>query len=282
MSEASSTRDLRLVRKTAVEIPSVEGIRAGRNVNESSFSPARVFTGWTSPSSAPAMARPIESHLIERRAPTRQKTVEHRPNGHAFKRSMDIAGSLVGLLFLGPLMIMVALLILALDGGPVIFGQERIGFRGRKFRIFKFRSMDAKLSVSLADLLASDPNHGLEWAARQKLARDPRVTPLGRLLRLSSLDELPQLINVLKGDMSLIGPRPIVDGERPRYGHYFSEYCAVRPGITGLWQVSGRNDTTYRRRVALDVTYSRRVSLTVDLRILWLTVPALVGAKGCY
>jgi lipopolysaccharide/colanic/teichoic acid biosynthesis glycosyltransferase len=121
-----------------------------------------------------------------------------------------------------------------------------------------------------------------EWLIRQKLARDPRITPLGRILRLSSIDELPQLINVLKGDMSLGGPRPIVDSERMRYGRRLDRYLAVKPRVTGLWQVSGRHNTTYRRRVAIDVIYSRRASLRLDLKILLRTIPAIFGAEGCY
>lgn len=284
MSEVDS-RDLRFQRHSASErlTPGiVKEALADRKPNESSFSPTRLFSAWASSSAAPLTAPSSESELIEDRAPALPDVAQGQPSGHLLKRSMDIVGSLLGLLFLGPLMLIVALGILAFDGGPVIFAQDRIGFGGRTFRIYKFRSMNAKANDALTSLLANDSSHSLEWAIRQKLVRDPRVTRLGRFLRLSSIDELPQLINVLKGDMSLIGPRPIVDNERPRYGRYFSHYCSVRPGITGLWQVSGRNDTTYRRRVALDVAYTRHVSFAVDLRILLLTIPALFGAKGCY
>ena len=121
-----------------------------------------------------------------------------------------------------------------------------------------------------------------EWDQDHKLRDDPRVTALGRFLRRSSLDELPQLLNILAGEMSVVGPRPIVEAEIRRYGRYFQDYCAVKPGLTGLWQVSGRNDVTYRRRVAMDVLYCRRKSLVLDLKIITMTVPALLSARGCY
>jgi lipopolysaccharide/colanic/teichoic acid biosynthesis glycosyltransferase len=133
----------------------------------------------------------------------------------------------------------------------------------------------------LEELLRSDPSAAFEWHMHQKLRNDPRITPLGAFLRKTSLDELPQLINVLVGHMSLVGPRPIVVAEAPRYGRYFKFYCAVRPGITGLWQVSGRNDVSYRRRVAIDTLYVRSRSIFVDLAILTRTLPAVLSARGC-
>lgn len=226
----------------------------------------------------------LASYVIEQIVPSRRisaPAANAKPLGYSFKRVIDIVGSIAGLVFFGPLMILVSLLIWALDQDPIIFAQERIGFDGRKFRILKFRTMQVDADKALAGLLENDFMNSSEWLQRQKLVGDPRITPLGRLLRLSSIDELPQLFNVLKGDMSLIGPRPIVDDERARYGRYFHCYCAVRPGLTGLWQVSGRNSTTYERRVALDVTYSRRISLSLDLKILLLTIPAVLGANGC-
>jgi len=134
----------------------------------------------------------------------------------------------------------------------------------------------------LKELLASNPDARAEWARDFKLRRDPRITPIGNFLRKTSIDELPQLLNVLRGEMSIVGPRPIVEGEIERYGRYFADYSRVKPGITGLWQVSGRNNVHYRRRVALDVTYARNKSLALDLRILAMTVPAVLLAKGSY
>ncbi|RAK52641.1 sugar transferase [Phenylobacterium deserti] len=197
-------------------------------------------------------------------------------------RLFDIVIASAALLFLAPLMGAIALLVWAHDGGPVLFGHSRIGFEGRTFRCWKFRSMVIDAEARLAALLARDPQARAEWEADHKLRRDPRITALGRFLRVSSLDELPQLFNVLRGEMSLVGPRPIVLAEVPRYGRWFSRYCEVKPGITGLWQVSGRNDVDYRQRVAMDVLYAKRWSAQTYVRILFATVPAVLARKGSY
>ncbi|MFM5923943.1 MAG: sugar transferase [Novosphingobium sp.] len=241
-------------------------------------------------SGLPEAGRLIDFALIEkRRAESTYLIVQPQPAcpetslptcGYALKRAIDIGGSLALLVFFAPIMAVVAMLVRVFDGGPVLFRQERIGEGGRSFTIFKFRSMQCGADGELTTVLSSDTDLGSEWATRQKLTRDPRVTRLGRLLRTSSLDELPQLYNVLIGDMSLVGPRPIVPNESKRYGRYFAHYRTTRPGLTGLWQVSGRNGTTYRRRVALDVAYSRRASLGLDVKILLMTVPAVITAKG--
>ncbi|PZU12018.1 MAG: hypothetical protein DI605_02695 [Sphingomonas sp.] len=197
-------------------------------------------------------------------------------------RLFDICASSALLLFLAPLMIVVAALIVITNPGPIIFGHKRLGRDGRSFHCLKFRSMVTDSQERLANLLASDPEARREWERDHKLKNDPRITPIGAFLRKSSLDELPQLFNVLRGDMSLVGPRPIVMDEVRRYGRYFSHYTQVRPGITGLWQVSGRNNTTYRRRVAMDVAYSRSQSLPLNIKILLMTVPSVLLAKGSY
>ena len=186
------------------------------------------------------------------------------------------------LLFLLPVMVLVAMAVKMQDGGPAIFAHRRIGRDGRHFRCYKVRSMRVDAEARLAEVLASDPQAREEWARDHKLRSDPRVTALGELLRRSSLDELPQLFNVLKGDMSLVGPRPIVEEERARYGRRFRHYCAVRPGITGLWQVSGRNDVSYRTRVAMDACYAQRKCFALDLYILLVTVPSVLRARGVY
>jgi exopolysaccharide production protein ExoY len=201
---------------------------------------------------------------------------------HLMTRLFDICASLALLLFLGPLMIVVATLIIVTNPGPIIFGHKRLGRDGRTFHCLKFRSMVTDSQDRLAHLLASDADARREWERDHKLKNDPRITPIGAFLRKSSLDELPQLFNVLRGDMSLVGPRPIVMDEVRRYGRYFSHYAQVRPGITGLWQISGRNNTTYRRRVALDVAYSRSRSLPLNIKILLMTVPSVLLAKGSY
>jgi exopolysaccharide production protein ExoY len=196
--------------------------------------------------------------------------------------AMNFAIALIALVFLAPLLIVVAALIFVQDGGPVVFAHRRIGRDGRHFRCLKFRSMAVDAEARLAELLARDPEARAEWEKDHKLRNDPRVTKLGAFLRKSSLDELPQLVNVLKGEMSLVGPRPIVDAEAPKYGRRFQHYCAVKPGITGLWQVSGRNDTSYRARVAMDSVYAARRSALLDARILLATVPAVLLTRGSY
>jgi lipopolysaccharide/colanic/teichoic acid biosynthesis glycosyltransferase len=200
----------------------------------------------------------------------------------AFVRALDIVIALVALIFVLPLMSVVALAIFLQDRGPVVFAHRRIGRGGKSFYCYKFRSMAVDAEARLAELLARDPVARDEWARDHKLRDDPRVTPLGAFLRRSSLDELPQLINVLQGSMSLVGPRPIVDAEIERYGRRFSHYCAVKPGITGLWQVSGRNDVSYRTRVALDCIYARSYSPRLYLWIVVVTIPAVLSRKGSY
>jgi exopolysaccharide production protein ExoY len=199
-----------------------------------------------------------------------------------WKRGFDVLIASLTLVFVAPLLAFVAVLIV-LDGGPVFFTQARVGARGKVFRIYKFRTMFADAGVRLNALLAQNVEARSEWDASRKLRHDPRITAVGKFLRKSSLDELPQLINVLRGEMSIVGPRPIVQEEVPRYGRYFRYYMLVRPGITGLWQVSGRNDVSYRRRVALDAIYSRKTGdIRMELKILAMTLPAVLFSKGSY
>jgi Undecaprenyl-phosphate galactose phosphotransferase WbaP len=196
--------------------------------------------------------------------------------------AINLVIALLMLVFLAPLMIALAVAVFAQDGGPVFFAHRRVGRGGRHFHCLKFRSMAADAEERLADLLASDPAARVEWAADHKLRNDPRVTTLGAFLRRSSLDELPQLFNVIQGDMSLVGPRPIVEAEISKYGRRFRYYCAVKPGITGLWQVSGRNDVSYRTRVAMDCLYASRRTIWLDLALLAWTVPAVLSRRGGY
>lgn len=195
-------------------------------------------------------------------------------------RLIELAAVLALLVFLLPLMATIVLLMALSDPGPVLFRQQRIGRGGVLFPCLKFRSMVVDADARLQRLLDADPVARREWDRTRKLTADPRITPVGAFLRRSSLDELPQLLNVLRGEMSLVGPRPIVPAETVYYGRYLADYCRVRPGISGLWQVSGRSDTTYRRRVACDVLYSRRRTWRLDLRIAAVTVPAVLAAKG--
>ena len=197
-------------------------------------------------------------------------------------RLLDIIIASSALIFLAPLLLLVAGLVYIVDPGPIFFAHRRIGRHGQTFPCLKYRSMVVDAEQRLKQLLLSSEEARAEWARDFKLRRDPRITAIGNFLRKSSIDELPQLINVLRGEMSIVGPRPIVAGEVERYGRYYAHYSAVKPGITGLWQISGRNNVSYRRRVALDVSYARNKCLGLDLRILVMTVPAVLMAKGSF
>ncbi len=197
-------------------------------------------------------------------------------------RILDLCLALPLLLFFLPLIIMVGAMVWITDPGPVLFRHQRVGHRGKPFYCLKFRSMVVDAERKLEELLASDPEIRAAWLRDHKLPSDPRITRIGRFLRASSLDELPQIFNVIRGEMSLVGPRPIVAAEVPRYGRYISEYYSTVPGVTGLWQISGRSDTTYRRRVALDVAFARSRSPGLYIKILALTVPAVLLARGSY
>lgn len=197
-------------------------------------------------------------------------------------RALDLAVATLALIVLAPLLVLAALAVAMERKGPVIFAHQRIGREGREFKVLKFRSMAVDGDRLLAEHLAKDPTARAEWEADHKLRRDPRVTPLGKFLRSSSIDELPQLFNVVRGEMSIVGPRPIVVGEVGRYGEFFASYCSVRPGITGVWQVSGRNNISYQRRVEMDALYSRRKNVLLDLRIMFATVPAVLTRRGSF
>jgi Undecaprenyl-phosphate galactose phosphotransferase WbaP len=199
-----------------------------------------------------------------------------------FKRGMDLLLCLLGSLVLLPLGLFLALCIRLDSRGPIFFRQSRVGRGGREIRIFKFRTMVDRADAVLQDLLRADPALHEEWLRDQKLKNDPRITRVGRVLRKLSLDELPQLLNVVAGDMSLVGPRPIVANEKEKYGPVYEEYCLVRPGITGLWQVSGRNDTSYAERVSYDHYYISNWSVWMDLWILARTVPVVLTGYGAY
>ena len=197
-------------------------------------------------------------------------------------RGLDVIIATMALIFIAPLLIALAAAVFLQDGGAPLYRQNRIGRGGRVFKCLKFRSMVPNAQAKLDHLLATDASARLEWAVDHKLRNDPRVTPLGRFIRRTSLDEFPQLFNVIAGDMSLVGPRPIVEAETVRYGSYLRHYLTVRPGITGVWQVSGRNDVSYRRRVACDVLYARRRCFRNNLMIMIATVPAVLQSRGSY
>jgi Undecaprenyl-phosphate galactose phosphotransferase WbaP len=192
---------------------------------------------------------------------------------------MDLTLVSILLVFLLPIFIVVMALV-KLDGGPAFFAHTRIGKSNSRFPCFKFRSMVVNGDEVLQEKLASDPEASAEWSRVRKLRDDPRVTKIGRFLRATSLDELPQLLNVLRLEMSLVGPRPITEAELYQYGTGIEYYYKVRPGITGLWQVSGRSDISFRERVRLDVTYIRDRSFKNDFLILARTIPAVLARKG--
>ena len=199
----------------------------------------------------------------------------------AAKRVFDIVGTLILAIVFSPLMLVIWLL-MPRNGGSVIYKHRRIGKDGKAFECLKFRTMVPNAEEVLQQLLQSDPQAKAEWVSDHKLRNDPRITPVGRFLRRTSLDELPQLWNVIRGEMSLVGPRPVIKEELLRYGRNVGAYFAARPGITGLWQVTGRNDTDYRRRVALDTYYVRNHNLLLDLYILLKTTGVVLCGVGAY
>ena len=196
------------------------------------------------------------------------------------KRLVDIVLG-VGLILLFSPIIVVTAVILGLQGRPVLFGHRRVGLHGREFTVWKFCTMERKADRQLQRILGSCPDSREAWAHSRKLPNDPRVTPLGRVLRRSSVDELPQLWNVLRGEMSLVGPRPVPRDElEEKYGLATSAYQSVQPGLTGLWQVSGRNTLKYPERVALDQLYAASRDAKMDAFILWRTVWTLMRFDG--
>lgn len=212
----------------------------------------------------------IESHLKTRKV----------RRGTWNKRAMDLAIAVPALLFLLPALALIALGLLIADGRPVFYRHNRVGRDGKVFQCFKFRTMRRNSDEILAQLLAIDQDRAEEWRQTQKLKADPRVHLLGKYLRITSADELPQFLNILRGEMSLVGPRPVTTGELVRYEGYVGYYLSMTPGITGLWQVMRRPDTTYSERVAYDVEYFHTRSVGKDLVILFRTVGVVLFATN--
>jgi exopolysaccharide production protein ExoY len=204
------------------------------------------------------------------------------PIGMTPKRVIDIFLALSGIVLLAPLLIICYVLTVITSPGSAVFRHRRVGFNGKHFDCLKFRTMVTDAPERLQRLLESDPAAAAEWATNRKLRHDPRVTPIGDILRKSSLDELPQLFNVLRGDMSIVGPRPVTDEELERYKSSIGAYLACRPGITGLWQVSGRSSTTYEQRVAYDTFYASNWSVALDAKILVVTIPSLLTTDSAF
>ena len=193
------------------------------------------------------------------------------------KRSFDIAVILLLMLMVVPLVLVFGLLIRR-DGGPAFYSQPRVGHGGRIFRCWKLRTMGVDADRRLAEVIASNPTARAEWVTHQKLKNDPRITPIGRILRKTSLDELPQLWNVLKGDMSLVGPRPMLPDQTRLYPG--QAYYSLRPGVTGFWQISDRNETSFASRASYDTAYSRRLSFGTDMLVLLATAWVVVRGTG--
>ena len=210
-----------------------------------------------------------------------QSTLQMRGSGavELLKRGLDLVLGTCFLLLAIPLIAIVSIFV-AMDGGPVFFRHQRVGRGGKMFGCWKFRTMIVDAEASLTEYLALHPEAEAEWRRDQKLVFDPRITPIGTFLRKTSLDELPQLFNVIIGEMSLVGPRPVTQCELSRYGCKARIYASVRPGITGLWQVSGRNDTSYDERVSLDERYVANCHIGADLIILWQTVAVVLSKRG--
>ena len=205
-----------------------------------------------------------------------------RRRNRVIKRAFDLLFTICGGLCILPFLLVIAVMVAVDNKGNVIFAHRRIGRDGKEFKCYKFQTMIPNAQEALEKYLAENPEARKEWEESFKLTDDPRVTKLGSILRKTSLDEMPQLWNVIKGDMSLVGPRPIVAKEIDRYGEYFREYAMVPPGITGMWQASGRSDTTYEERVEMDTWYVRNWSVWIDLMYLFKTVKIVFTGKGAY
>lgn len=221
----------------------------------------------------------VREELLVEAAPTRALALRET-QALALQRCMDVALATLCLLILWPVMLAAAILVRLSSPGPVFYSQPRIGRNGEIFGCLKFRTMQVDADRLLQELLESSPAIHEMWKQEQKLLDDPRITFFGCFLRRYSIDELPQLFNVLRGDMSIVGPRPIVDAEIQRYAGNFGDYCLVKPGLTGLWQVSGRNLLSYRRRVELDCHYVRTRSLRGDVWIILRTIPVVLRGTG--
>lgn len=198
-----------------------------------------------------------------------------------FKRIGDILGGIFGALFLIPLIIIVYIAnFISGDRGPIFYSQKRIGKDGKHFKMYKFRSMCMNAEEKLNDILSKNPDMKKEWEENHKLENDPRITKIGRFLRKTSLDEFPQFVNVIKGEMSLVGPRAVIDDEIDKFGAMKYKVLSVKPGVTGYWAANGRSNTTYEERVEMEATYVDEFSLWLDIKLLFKTVVSVVKKEG--
>lgn len=224
----------------------------------------------------------VETFFTEKIMLIRVRNNLERRLNRIIKYLFDMILTIVGTICISPLLVIIAIWIYKDSPGPVIFKHMRVGKDGKEFPCYKFRSMCVDAKEKLEELLKNDPKARAEWERDFKLKHDPRITKSGAFLRKTSLDELPQIFNVLKGEMSLVGPRPIIKAEMERYGNYINDYLMVRPGIAGMWQCSGRNDIDYTERVHMDSWYVRNWSVWLDIMILWRTFKAVFAKKGAY
>ena len=205
--------------------------------------------------------------------------IKHLP----LKRIFDILFSTFALFITFPLFMTLAIIIRLSSPGPIIYAHKRVGRGGEPFYCFKFRSMYEDADLRLKEILKQNPSLAMEWEKNHKLKNDPRITPIGRFLRNTSFDELPQFLNILKGDLSVVGPRPVVEAElKKHFKEKASKILSIRPGLTGLWQVSGRSDISYEQRIALDEKYVENQSLMLDVTLVLKTIPAMMMRKGAY
>lgn len=230
----------------------------------------------------PVVGGETEYFFDDRILAYRTKNNLANPGNQIIKRIFDIFVCLILSIVIIPILIIIAVAIKFDSKGPIIFSHNRVGYRGKDFKCYKFRTMVANSQQVLEKMLETNPELREQWQEDFKLKDDPRITRIGKILRKSSLDELPQIFNVLKCDMSLVGPRPIVRGEIHKFGAHIKEYLMVRPGMTGLWVNSGRNDVDYDERVQMETWYVRNWSLWMDISLLFRTIPVVLGRKGAY
>ncbi len=224
----------------------------------------------------------VERFFTEKLLLLRLRNNLARPLNRWTKSAFDYVVTFFGTIAISPILIAIAIWVFIDSPGPIIFKHTRVGKNGKPFQCYKFRSMCVDADEKLQELLSRDPAARAEWEHDFKLKNDPRITRSGAFLRRTSLDELPQIFNVLKGEMSLVGPRPIIEAELERYGDYVGDYLMVKPGITGMWQVSGRSDTSYEERVMLDSWYVRNWSIWIDVVMLFKTIAVVLKRKGAY
>lgn len=277
VSEEVNPFDIRYEARMHADHPELGGLGYLASRSERTSELNRADDSYSSDVSTESPPSPVTRHAL---SAANDPDIPARKSDFT-KRAFDIVGASAMILVLLPIFIVIGCIVLS-DRGSAFYGHPRVGRGGRSFRCLKFRSMVPNAEVVLAQLLATDAEAREEWNRDFKLKNDVRITAVGRFLRKTSLDELPQLWNVLRGDMSLVGPRPVVTKELERYGADVYYYLSVRPGVTGLWQVSGRNNVDYATRVALDVSYVKERSTLLDISILLRTFKVVFDGSGAY